>query len=777
MQSRREILAEKAIVERLLLENRVEFLKNKFVPLLGTEFQLNLPLIDENYLQEHFQEYSSLQRGPDGKGFYYIDPLAIFNFIVSKDPSRTKQNSAWLLSLIIKGQDHFEDLERTAQNLVDFERVKARMPVEQRDILKYKTPHDLYLNIEPYLKQLTQGEVAREYDQKMQKEAKVVYNDAEYKILIPLTQEASCYYGRNTQWCTAATVGTNYFDSYNRRGPLYIILQKATNTRWQFQLESESYMDERDRPVNIRQFVSEHPKIAEYFERQFRENFSYLVKTPGMTFTMNEDRDAIHAYTLLGLGATPICEITIKENGTTDLCNVSRVVADDDIRGLIKMLNDSALIADSIRLLDKGICLGKKTKQFGLITENGTPVMQYDLFYKWTKNKATLKKTQWSGGSAPGTPYSYVQYAFGSDDEVIMLLDVDDSDNGIYGGISISVLGDNQEREFLVDAFAHVTPYLSPEWSIDADNSYFDPFEKMDPDIKKVVLQRRPNLGKIKDTFEVSGDTPFLRKKILRYMSENFNDKIDNTYWMGKHGLCVEEFSSVSDFVEAFKNEDADNAMSYITGAEHFDIDDDGEEDSFRRDMLNSLPPEELRQVGQYLAELNPDVIEDEFSDEDDPYDPDDIDHIMTVIDSGDPGSLDSAFSSAASQGRTFGAEAQMYKAMEEALKRVDYAWFGTKDWKPGTKPSDKTFSTEVYDWDKPAIFVIPVDKLVEEIGTEENNGSHNSVVADFGIEFKFSSPHYGWDDYDEKAAEERFSECVYDEDIVTVRKPNDPNP
>jgi len=38
-----------------------------------------------------------------------------------------------------------------------------------------------------------------------------------------LDQEAACYLGQGTQWCTAATYSDNYFDHYNEVGGLIII--------------------------------------------------------------------------------------------------------------------------------------------------------------------------------------------------------------------------------------------------------------------------------------------------------------------------------------------------------------------------------------------------------------------------------------------------------------------------------------------------------------------------------------------------------------------------
>lgn len=94
-----------------------------------------------------------------------------------------------------------------------------------------------------------------------------------YKIVIPKTQEASCWFGRATQWCTAAK-NNNQFHAYthvapreewamagtigHRNSELYIVLEKATNRRWQLLFGFDSqYMDENDREINWKNFPCE----------------------------------------------------------------------------------------------------------------------------------------------------------------------------------------------------------------------------------------------------------------------------------------------------------------------------------------------------------------------------------------------------------------------------------------------------------------------------------------------------------------------------------------
>ena len=57
-----------------------------------------------------------------------------------------------------------------------------------------------------------------------------VYKDEEKVVVIPLTKEASIHYGRNTQWCTAATKSENHFTTYfyiNRITLFYVLFKNG----------------------------------------------------------------------------------------------------------------------------------------------------------------------------------------------------------------------------------------------------------------------------------------------------------------------------------------------------------------------------------------------------------------------------------------------------------------------------------------------------------------------------------------------------------------------
>lgn len=54
----------------------------------------------------------------------------------------------------------------------------------------------------------------RQQTKKVKSDSITVYDDDDKMVVIPLSEKASCYYGKNTQWCTAATTSDNYFTSY-----------------------------------------------------------------------------------------------------------------------------------------------------------------------------------------------------------------------------------------------------------------------------------------------------------------------------------------------------------------------------------------------------------------------------------------------------------------------------------------------------------------------------------------------------------------------------------
>jgi hypothetical protein len=250
----------------LMEDQRTEYLIKTYGTVVANKFVAVKDHTPDNILAsvEH-------QHGED-------DAHRVIEYIATFDPSPNRQYAQWLVIRWLKNGFQLEDLARAKEYLEYFHRFKSRL--EKKDINAYPNLPDLYNAIASLLQQAEEPVSARDEKRQLANrmskppEANVLHNDDEIRVVHPLTQEASCYWGQNTQWCTAA-VNNNYFHSYNDRAPLYIILFKATNKRFQFQFDgspggSDSFMDERDSPIQIGPFVREHPILLKIFgERKF----------------------------------------------------------------------------------------------------------------------------------------------------------------------------------------------------------------------------------------------------------------------------------------------------------------------------------------------------------------------------------------------------------------------------------------------------------------------------------------------------------------------------
>lgn len=76
------------------------------------------------------------------------------------------------------------------------------------------------------------------------------YEDDMWFVVIPKSMDAACYWGSDTEWCTATrNEEDNYFNSYNDEGPLIILINKENGEKYQFHFESDSFMNKKDTSI------------------------------------------------------------------------------------------------------------------------------------------------------------------------------------------------------------------------------------------------------------------------------------------------------------------------------------------------------------------------------------------------------------------------------------------------------------------------------------------------------------------------------------------------
>ena len=230
-----------------------------------------------------------LRSGPDKDLFdYYYKTLSDRQYPIEKitdtiaqnllssfennDPTPNNQYTPWIAREYIKGHiRRLEDLDRISNGLKLYHQYKNTRQFKDavgsnpvfKDIMKLEaeTLLDVAEKIESY--------VGTKSDTQAKKgQAKEVYQDSEVRVIVPLDQDAACYYGQGTRWCTAATQGQNYFEHYNSEGPLYIIIPKKPEypgEKYQLHVYEEQFMNEKDNPVGLN-ILNRYPKFVEYLK-------------------------------------------------------------------------------------------------------------------------------------------------------------------------------------------------------------------------------------------------------------------------------------------------------------------------------------------------------------------------------------------------------------------------------------------------------------------------------------------------------------------------------
>ena len=143
----------------------------------------------------------------------------------------------------------------------------------------------------------------------------VVYEDTEWQILIPLTWRASLKYGRDiikSNWCTASSNSSHYYNKYMSTNDLYIFYNK-TSPEKSYQMgfhpnqEHPEFMNNKNSPVNLNEFKHENPGLKNTIDEILKEwhkideNPSYKqqkilerfkrTRSPNIPYSMLEDPD------------------------------------------------------------------------------------------------------------------------------------------------------------------------------------------------------------------------------------------------------------------------------------------------------------------------------------------------------------------------------------------------------------------------------------------------------------------------------------------------------
>ena len=163
----------------------------------------------------------------------------------------TNKYMIWLMKQYIQGKFKIpEDLSKLNLELERFSKISHKL--EKNDLAKYSWEE--FLDIVPELEEI---HTSNEEERIAKSGAEKLFEDDKWIVIHPKTEEAACYYGSGTRWCTASTKGYNYFDSYNAEGNLYIVISKQNpSVKYQIHFESNSFMDVKDIPPTLEELDS-----------------------------------------------------------------------------------------------------------------------------------------------------------------------------------------------------------------------------------------------------------------------------------------------------------------------------------------------------------------------------------------------------------------------------------------------------------------------------------------------------------------------------------------
>ncbi len=188
------------------------------------------------------------------------------------DPTPNKQYMQWLVRNYINHKFRMEDGGRMMVALLNYQDLKPRLPVEQRDINKFDlhSLEELVDNIlNPDIGKPDKLDATGTYP--VVPNSEVLYNGPLGQLAIPETEEASCELGRGTKWCTAAKKD-NMFNAYNDRDSLYIWRDRnGKKYQFYFNLSLPQFMNDKDQaltPDQLNYFRTKNPVTSKLFKEK-----------------------------------------------------------------------------------------------------------------------------------------------------------------------------------------------------------------------------------------------------------------------------------------------------------------------------------------------------------------------------------------------------------------------------------------------------------------------------------------------------------------------------
>ena len=218
------------------------------------------------------QQYNNALPGRNIKDTAKKNPEQVLDYLLTwierGDPTRNKEYSQSIAKLYANGQSKLEDVASTlADYLVKFDRLKRKKKIQppRNDFNRYRDLESFYDVVDEYPEE-------EEAKPEVKQNAQELYRASNLIVTIPQDEQAACYYGQGTRWCTAGKTN-NQYDYYTKGNrPLYIIIPRQPaypGEKYQFHFETKQFMDEQDRQIGaggIVKLVKRFPELTKILQ-------------------------------------------------------------------------------------------------------------------------------------------------------------------------------------------------------------------------------------------------------------------------------------------------------------------------------------------------------------------------------------------------------------------------------------------------------------------------------------------------------------------------------
>ena len=220
------------------------------------------------------------------------------NFIKPTFPNVDSESGDYKRMLKNHQELFLEDLYKTTDDLKKYERFKAQLPQESRDIAKL-TPETLFDLVKDFSLEKTKGSKQEKEEAKSSYQypgSDIVFKGPNWTVVkiedkSKLGKDAACFFGGyhehekgESRWCTSSP-GLSYFDTYIKQGPLYVVLPNDAEKvgqktglpfeRYQFHFPSNQFMDRDDTQQDLVQLLmGKLVETKEFFKPEFAKGLT-----------------------------------------------------------------------------------------------------------------------------------------------------------------------------------------------------------------------------------------------------------------------------------------------------------------------------------------------------------------------------------------------------------------------------------------------------------------------------------------------------------------------